>query len=105
MFRTAVIILVFLLWPSSVQAEQSNIICESRSTALKNIQGTKGEALVAYGLDVGGNLIELYRNPKTQSWTILVSFTKGISCLVGAGTKLEMLETDGERCARAVNGT
>jgi hypothetical protein len=105
MFRAAVIILVFLLWPSSVQAEQSNIICESRSTALKNIQGTYGEALVAYGLDVGGNLIELYRNPKTQSWTILVSFTKGISCLVGAGTKLEMLETDGERCARAVNGT
>ena len=105
MFRRAVIILVFLLWPSSVQAEQSNIICESRSTALKNIQGTYGEALVAYGLDVGGNLIELYRNPKTQSWTILVSFTKGMSCLVGAGTKLEMLETDGERCARAVNGT
>jgi len=105
MFRAAVIILVFLLWPSSMQAEQSNIICESRSTALKNIQGTYGEALVAYGLDVGGNLIELYRNPKTQSWTILVSFTKGMSCLVGAGTKLEMLETDGERCARAVNGT
>ena len=103
--RHAVIILVLLLWPSSVQAEQSNIICESRSTALKNIQGTYGEALVAYGLDVGGNLIELYRNPKTQSWTILVSFTKGMSCLVGAGTKLEMLETDGERCARAVNGT
>jgi hypothetical protein len=101
----ALLILVLLLWPSSVQAEQSNIICESRSTALKNIQGTYGEALVAYGLDVGGNLIELYRNPKTQSWTILVSFTKGMSCLVGAGTKLEMLETDGERCARAVNGT
>jgi hypothetical protein len=103
--RYALLIMVLLLWPSSVQAEQSNIICESRSTALKNIQGTYGEALVAYGLDVGGNLIELYRNPKTQSWTILVSFTKGISCLLGAGTKLEVLETDGERCARAVNGT
>ena len=103
--RYALLILVLLLWPSSVQAEQSNIICESRSTALKNIQGTYGETLVAYGLDVGGNLIELYRNPETQSWTILVSFTKGMSCLVGAGTKLEMLETDGERCARAVNGT
>ena len=81
------------------------MICESRSTALKNIQGTYGEALVAYGLDVGGNLIELYRNPKTQSWTILVSFTKGISCLVGAGSKLEVLETGGKRCERAVNGT
>ena len=101
----ALLIMALLLWPSSVQAEQSNIICESRSTALKNIQGTYGEALVAYGLDVGGNLIELYRNPKTQSWTILVSFTKGISCLLGAGTKLKVLETDGERCARAVNGT
>jgi hypothetical protein len=103
--RYALLILVLLLWPSSVQAEQSNIICESRSTALKNIQGTYGETLVAYGLDVGGNLIELYRNPETQSWTILVSFTKEMSCLVGAGTKLKVLETDGERCARAVNGT
>ena len=102
--RCALFIL-FLLWPSSVQAKQSNIACESRSTALKNIQGTYGEALVAYGLDVGGNLIELYRNPKTKSWTILVSFTKEKSCLMGAGSKLEVLETGGEKCARAVNGT
>ena len=103
--RYALLIMVLLLWPSSVQAEESNMICESRSTALKNIQGTYGEALVAYGLDVGGNLIELYRNPKTRSWTILVSFTKKKSCLVGAGIKLEILETDGKKCARAVNGT
>jgi len=103
--RHAVIIMVLLLWPSSMQAEQNKIVCQSRSIALKNIQGAYGEALVAYGLDVGGNLIELYRNPETQSWTILVSFTKKMSCLVGAGTKLEILETDGKRCARAVNGT
>ena len=103
--RHALLIMVLLLWPSSVQAEQSNIACESRSNALKNIQGTYGEILVAYGLDVGGNLVELYQNPETQSWTMLVSFTKEISCLVGAGTKLELPGTDGKKCARAVNGT
>jgi hypothetical protein len=102
--RCALFIL-FLLWPSSVQTEQSNIACESRSNALKNIQGTYGEILVAYGLDVGGNLVELYQNPETKSWTMLVSFTKEISCLVGAGTKLEVPGTDGKKCARAVNGT
>jgi len=102
--RYALLIMVLLLWPSSVQAKQNNMVCESRSTALKNIQGTYGEALVAYGLDVGGNLIELYRNPETQSWTMLVSFTKEISCLVGAGTKLELPGADGRQCARAVNG-
>ena len=99
------LLILFLLWPSSVQAKQSNIACESRSTALKNIQGTYGETLVAYGLDVGGNLVELYRNPETQSWTMLVSLTKEVSCLVGAGTKLEVLKVDGKKCARAVNGT
>jgi len=99
------LLILFLLWPSSVQAEQNNMVCEDRFTALKNIQGTYGETLVAYGLDVGGNLVELYRNPETQSWTMLVSFTKEISCLVGAGTKLEMPGTDGKKCARAVNGT
>ena len=102
--RCALFIL-FLLWPSSVQTEQSNIACESRSNALKNIQGTYGEILVAYGLDVGGNLVELYQNPETKSWTMVVSFTKEISCLVGAGTKLEVPGTDGKKCARAVNGT
>ena len=103
--RYALLIIVLLLWPSSVQAEQSNIICEDRSRALQNIQDTYGEALVAYGLDISGNLVELYQNPETKSWTILVSLTKEVSCLVGAGTKLEMLKIDGKKCARAVNGT
>ena len=103
--RYALLIMVLLLWPSSVQAEQNNLVCEDRFTALKNIQGTYGEALVAYGLDISGNLVELYQNPETKSWTILVSLTKKVSCLVGAGTKLEVLKVDSKKCARAVNGT
>ena len=103
--RYALLIMVLLLWPSSVQAEQSNIICEDRSRALQNIQDTYGEALVAYGLDISGNLVEIYRNLETQTWTMLLSITKEVSCLVGVGTKLEVLETDGKKCARAVNGT
>ena len=103
--RYALLIMVLLLWLSSVQAEQSNMICEDRSRALQNIQDTYGEALVAYGLDIRGNLVELYQNPETKSWTILVSLTKKVSCLVGAGTKLELLKVDSKKCARAVNGT
>ena len=103
--RHLVLVMILLLWTSSVQAEQRNIICEDRSNALQNLQGTYGERLVAYGLDISGNLVELYQNPETKSWTILVSLTKKVSCLVGAGTKLEVLKVDGKKCARAVNGT
>ena len=107
--RYALVILFLLLWPFPVQsdtAEQpNNFMCEARSKALENIKDNYGETLVAYGLDIGGRLVEIYQNPETKTWTMLLSFTKEISCLVGVGTKLDVLEKTSKKCARSVNGT
>ena len=103
--RYALVILFLLLWPFPAQSQSENFTCEPRSKALETIKNNYGETLVAYGLDISGRLVELYRNPETKTWTMLLSFTKEVSCLVGIGRNLEVLGTGSKKCARAVNGT
>jgi len=79
--------------------------CEPRLKALKIITEKYGETIVAYGLNFRGRLVEIYRNPETKTWTILISETKEISCLMDVGKYLEVPGIDGKKCARAVDGT
>jgi hypothetical protein len=45
-----------------------------------------GETLSHVGVIPNGNTIELYHNPKNDSWSAVVSVpTKSISCLVATG--------------------
>jgi len=81
------------------------MVCEPRLKALKILTEKYGETLVAYGLNFQGKLIEIYRNPETKTWTILVSISKERSCLMDVGKYLEVPRTDGKKCARAVDGT
>tara|TARA_R110000824_G_C15133118_1_gene669219 strand:- start:644 stop:958 length:315 start_codon:yes stop_codon:yes gene_type:complete len=103
--RYALLIAVFVLCSMPVQAAQKSVMCEPRLKALKILSEKYGESVVAYGLNFGGKLVEIYRNPKTKTWTILVSVTKEISCLVDVGGYLEMPEIDGKKCAQPVSGT
>jgi|TARA_R110000824_G_C15144024_1_gene670281 hypothetical protein len=101
----AALIMILVLWSTPLQAVQKSMMCEPRFKALKILTEKYGESIVAYGLNFGGKLVEIYRNPKTKTWTILVSISKEISCLVDVGTYMEVPGIDDKKCARAVNGT
>lgn len=101
----AALIMILVLWSTPLQAAQKGMMCEPRLKALKILTEKYGESIVAYGLNFGGKLVEIYRNPKTKTWTILVSISKEISCLVDVGTYMEAPGIDDKKCARAVNGT
>jgi hypothetical protein len=100
------LLLVFLVFCSTpVQGAPKTMVCEPRLKALAILTEKYGESMVAYGLNFGGKLVEIYRNPETKTWTILVSITKEISCLLDVGRYLEVPGIDSKECARAVDGT
>ena len=40
-------------------------------------------------------MFELFTNPKTKTWTVILTSPNDISCLVGQGTGIEFLEASG----------
>lgn len=45
-----------------------------------------GEAVVAEGIAGNGELVQLWANPDTRTWTLVVVMPAGISCMVASGT-------------------
>jgi len=51
-----------------------------------------GEAVTARGIDGGGNLVLVYSNATTQTWTVLVARPGGPACVVATGEGWEQTE-------------
>ena len=59
--------------------------CNPRANVLKVLARRFGEALVATGLTSKGSMIEVLRASDGGTWTIIVTFPNGVSCLVASG--------------------
>ena len=105
MFRMAVITLFLVVWPLSVQAQQSPLFCKPHANILATLNEKYGEYVMAYAVDNQGRIIEIFRNPKTKTWTVIVTVSNDLSCVVGAGQKMEVPDTDNKKCVSAVNET
>ena len=103
--RYALLIILFLLWPLSVQSQQQPLFCKPHANILATLNEKYGEYVMAYAVDNQGRIIEIFRNPKTKTWTVIVTVANDLSCVVGAGQKMEVPDTDNKRCASAVNET
>ncbi|GHF33386.1 hypothetical protein [Seohaeicola zhoushanensis] len=64
--------------------------CGLRSPTIATLQQLHGESLQAIGIDGGGNMIELFANPESGSWTLLVTEPEGATCLAAAGHSFEL---------------
>ena len=87
------IILAICLWPLPALAQ---ISCLPREIAMKRIEGFKEEKI---GIGLMGNtfLFELWRNPKTGSWTITRVGTNGVTCFIGGGSGwAQLIQPPGE---------
>lgn len=72
-----------LLAPATADAR---VTCGPREIIVKSLKERHGEVRVAVGLNDRGAATEVYVNPSTRSWTIIVTDPKrGASCIVAAG--------------------
>lgn len=63
-------------------AAQDN--CAPRERVIGKLAGEFGEAPQSAGVDAGGALVELWANPQTRTWTLLLT-TGAQTCILGDG--------------------
>ena len=59
--------------------------CDERSDVLATLAKKYQEAPVAVGLTSSGGLVEILTTSDGSTWTIIVTTTDGVSCLVATG--------------------
>lgn len=64
---------------------QAQMACAERSDILSRLDGQYSEVPVAMGLANNGGVIEVLSSPDGNTWTIIVTDTHGMSCLLAAG--------------------
>ena len=61
-------------------------LCEARSAAVKYLADKYGETPVGQGLtNPNSLLVELFASKNGETWTLLVSYPNGTSCVIAAG--------------------
>lgn len=78
-----------------VQAQNMSA-CQPRAKVLELLEARYGETRQAIGLGGNNAVVEVFASLETGTWTITVTTTAGITCLVASGQAFEML---GERPA------
>ncbi len=97
MFRTNSVIagLVLSVVASSgnaVAAQPDQTNCTDRSSALSHLSKIYQEQPIAMGLASSGNVVEVLTNDKGSSWSIIVTKTTGVTCLVASGVGWKALQ-------------
>ncbi len=83
-FRLTAFAAAFLLaWPMEAMAQP--VACDLRDKVLAHLAQKYGEAPVAIGVTNQGGLVEVLTTVDGTTWTIIVTFPNGTSCLVAAG--------------------
>jgi len=78
--------LLALLFVSPAFAE---VNCANHNLIVQNLANKYNEALFVIGLDDSQNLIEIFANPETGTWTALLTAPDMNTCIVSNGTNFE----------------
>jgi hypothetical protein len=85
--RSAVIASVLTLAAGTAHAQQAP--CGNPVDIAERLAVEFGEAPAARGIDAGGDLVVIYANPETGTWTVLLALPNGPACIVSTGTSWE----------------
>lgn len=80
--RTLILGVGFTLVASVAMAQPQ---CSERDNVLESLAKKYKETTTAAGVTNTGGLVEVLVNPKSSTWTIIVTTPQGMSCLVAAG--------------------
>ena len=56
-----------------------------------SLLGTFGEVVAGQGLDHRGDLLQVFVNPKTQDWTVILHSPSGLTCVADFGVGWEYI--------------
>lgn len=89
-------ILLFTLYSNagSTAFAQENALpenCYPRTSYAIMLANTLGQTKQIGGTETRGNIMELYANPETRSWTLVLVLPGGLACEIGDGTNLEIV--------------
>ncbi len=59
--------------------------CGAREDVVKLLRDKHGEAVTGAGLSGENAVIEIWASPQSGTWTILMTRTDGLTCLMAAG--------------------
>ncbi len=60
--------------------------CAPREAIVERLAAVYAESLTARGLQTGELLLEVWASAETGTFTVLMTSTNGVSCVVAAGT-------------------
>lgn len=90
-----IIISAILSSIASIAQAQTAPQCNERKSVLKLLENKYKESPVAFGVTSNGGLVEVLKSGTTSTsdtWTIIITTSKGVSCLVAAGEGWKAIE-------------
>lgn len=66
-------------------AQQDDVVCAERDVIVERLNLDFGESPTGGGIMSREQLLEIWSSPETGSWTALMTFADGTSCIVGSG--------------------
>lgn len=85
------IILGGLLIAGSASAQQTMQHCAPRAKVIERLATKYGETRRSMGLGSNNAVMEVFASDESGSWTITVTMTNGVTCLVASGQAFEEL--------------
>ena len=65
--------------------------CAKRTQMIVRLNERFGESLQSMGLTANGQIIETFAHPDNGTWTILLTFPNGTSCMVASGQDFQVI--------------
>lgn len=69
---------------------QAQMVCGERDSIIAQLEKKYGETRRSVGLQQGRGVVEVYASEETGSWTILMTDTRGKTCLMAAGEAFQI---------------
>lgn len=83
-FVVATLMAAFAANPVAAEGPPAGSACTSRDEVLRVLAENYQETTIGRGLQANGTLLEVYAS-KAGSWTIVLSWPTGLSCIVSTG--------------------
>jgi hypothetical protein len=83
---TSCVVLVVVAIGGAASAEA---VCGKRADLLTQLSGRWSEAPVAMGLKDDGSVLEIVAATDGATWTVLITYPSGASCVVATGERWE----------------
>jgi hypothetical protein len=71
---------------------QEQAFCAPRDVIAEKLTKDYGEALSAAGLQSASQLVEVWSDPASGTWTIFVTSPTGMACVVASGENWHMVQ-------------